>query len=326
VTVLVTGATGFVGINVLDRLLGAGHEVVALAMRPLPEPATAVLAQRPGRLIEVTADVTDAAAVAGVLAAHRVARVLHGAAITADAARERREAQRILDVNLGGLAAVATAACRHGVERFVLVGSVATFGPTPDGAVVTEDAPQAPRTLYAITKQASEGVLARIGELHDLDWAIGRLGTVFGPWEYDTGLRDTLSAVHQVTVAALAGRPARLARPARRNWHYAADAADGLATLLTAPRLKHRVYNLGSPHVWTLADWCERLRRRFPAFAFTVGEGPGDVELYGTSDGGLLSWQRFRTEFPASSAHDLDAAFAGYLDHLAETAHFGMPA
>ena len=111
-----------------------------------------------------------------------------------------------------------------------------TFGRgQPGGATLDEETPHAPRTLYALGKSAAEAVVARVGELHGLDWVIGRLGTVFGPYEYGTGLRDTLSPVHQVTTAAFARRAVLLARPARKNWLNVRDAVHGLATLLDAP-------------------------------------------------------------------------------------------
>jgi UDP-glucuronate 4-epimerase len=141
---------------------------------------------------------------------------------------------------------------------------------------------------------------------------------VFGPWERETGVRDTLSPILQVTEYARKGRPVRLPRPDRRDWIYARDAGDALARLLLAEEPRHDIYGLGAGGGWTLADWCALLAERFPAFSFTIGgDGPGEtVELYTERDGGSLSGARFSAEFGPVAAHDLDAAFEDYMAWL----------
>lgn len=325
-TILLTGASGFVGLNIAENLLAQGQVVVGLAARPLPARAAAHLATLPGKLTMVEGDVRDIELVAGILKNHQVERVLHAAVVTSAAARERVAAREILDINLGGLATVAQAAGTHGVKRFLLVGSVAVFGnDTADGAILTEDGPHAPKTLYAISKSASEAIMARLGDLYDLDWRIGRLGTVFGPWEHDTGYRDTLSAVHRVTGLARAGKAALLPRPALKNWHYSRDVARSLVTLLMAEAPPHRIYNLGPQHVWSLEAWCAGLAKRHPAFRYSVGAGEGEpVELWSARDGGLLSWHRFTAELGPTATFDMAAALEDYEAFLDREQGFGV--
>jgi UDP-glucuronate 4-epimerase len=331
VTVLITGASGFVGLNLVERLLAAGETVVGLSAAPIAAPFAQRLGGLPGRLIDIVGDVRDRGAMERLMRSHRITQVAHMAAITAAADRERRAADEIVSVNLAGLAAVMTAAAHAGVERFVGVGSVAVYGnQPPDGSLITEDTPHAPQSLYAITKSSGEAVVARLGELQGLDWVIARLGRVFGPHEHDTGVRDTLSQIHQVTAHALAGRAVRFDRPCLKNWNYAPDSAQHLATLLLTARHRHTVYNLGSEHAWTLADWCERLARRLPGFRYHVGGGPDDgaaasIELGGARDSGLLSWQRFADEFQPPPSTGLDAAFQQTLAALGVAAA-GQPA
>ena len=325
-SILVTGASGFVGLNLVELLLERGATVVAFADRPLPDLACQRFAALPGRLHQIQGDVRDERALLGVMREMAVERVAHGAAITSNAERERAAPQTILDVNLGGLASVVRASGQHGVQRLLFMGSLASFGnETPDGVTLDENYPHAPRTIYALTKSAAETVIARLGELWGVDWVVGRLGTVFGPWEHDTGVRDTLSAIHQVTAAARQGRPVTLPRPGRKNWHYVRDAAQGLCTLLLADEHRSDVYNLGSPFVWSVEEWCAGLTGRWSGFSCAIGAGPGEpVELYGDRDGGLLSWDRFTAEFGPSGRFDLAAAQADYLRFLDETDGFGL--
>lgn len=314
-SVLVTGASGFMGLNLVERLLADGETVVGLSATRIAPAVLDGLSRLPGLLIEEIGDVRDRASVEALLRGHGVDRVAHLAAITASADRERSAADEVLAVNLAGLAAVMTAAANAGVRRFVYAGSIAVYGNEPaDGSLITEDTPHAPKTLYAITKSTGEAVTARLGALHGLDWVIGRLGRVFGPHEHDTGVRDLLSQIHQVTALAVDGRTAAFDRPCLKNWNFAPDSAAHLQTLLDTPGHAHPVYNLGSEHAWTLDDWCAKLVERLPAFAYRVGPAePGEdavrIDLVGDRDGGLLSWQRFADEFRPAPGTGFDAAF-----------------
>jgi nucleoside-diphosphate-sugar epimerase len=322
--IVITGAAGFIGLNLLERCLAAGREVVAVDRSPLPATARCGFAALPGRLVFRQLDVTDAAAIADLLDGPHIERVVHAAAVTADAARERVAPRAIVDINIGGVATVMEAVARRGVERIVVIGSIAAYGGLAGGQAVGEDGPKHPSTLYELGKFTGEGVALRLGELFELDVVVARLGTVFGPWEHASGVRDTPSPIHQLTAAAWRGEAAVLPRPGGGNWHYAGDAADGLYRLTTAQRCAHRVYNLGSPSRWRLLDWGDKLSDRFPGFRVTVDPSRATVDLYGDADPGRMAQARFRNEFPTATAHDLDAAFAAYVDHLHACDGFGM--
>jgi UDP-glucuronate 4-epimerase len=317
---LITGAAGFVGLHLSEYLLARGETVVGLSNAPAPAFAARRFATLPGNFIEVVGDVRDDALLAGTLASHGIERVAHLAAITASAAREMASADTILDVNLGGLATVIQACAGARVSRFLYASSIAVFGGvSPDGSLIDEDAPHAGATLYAITKSAGEAITARLCGLHGIDYVIGRLGRVFGPYEYATGVRDTLSQVFQATAMARARQPFSFARPCVKNWNYGPDCAANLAILLSAPAHDHAVYNLGTPHAWSLASWCEQLAAHLPPFAYSVGAATADaceIDLGGAHDAGLLSWQRFTTEFAPPPPHSMGAAFYAYLDFL----------
>jgi nucleoside-diphosphate-sugar epimerase len=322
-SLLITGASGFVGLNLLRHALALGETVVGLSAAPLPAGLADEFARLPGRFVEVVGDVRDRVLVDGLIARHGVDRIAHLAAITASAARERVAADEIVSVNLSGLAVVLTAAGDAGVRRFVSTSSIAVYGgQAADGSLIDEAAPHAPQTLYAITKTDGESITARLGGLHGLDWIVARLGRVFGPYEHATGVRDTLSQIHQVTAIAQSGGAVAFDRPCRKNWSFAPDVAAHLWTLLAAPVHRHRVYNLGTEHAFTLADWCALLAERYPAFHYHVGTpvARGDaveIDLGGARDSGLLSWQRFAEEFHPPPTTPLAAAFDATLKALA---------
>jgi len=315
-TWLVTGAAGFIGLNLLERLAPRGERVIAVDQREIAADVASRFA--PGQLHSVKDDCRDPALLSRLVADHGVTCVIHTAALTPGLARERDDPFTVVSVNLAGTAAALQAAASSGAARFVHASSVAVFGPgVPDGAVIDEDRPHAPTTLYAITKSSSEAIVQRFAQVSGLSCVIGRLCVVFGRHEVETGVRDTMSPFYHATARARAGEPMVLPRPARRNWQYATDAADALIELGAAKAPRHAVYNLGPSAVWTVADWCEMLAARYPAFRYSIGDVPGGpVGLHNPSDGGLLSWQRFEAEFAAGARTTPQEAFSDYIGWL----------
>jgi UDP-glucuronate 4-epimerase len=314
-TILVTGGTGFIGLNLVEALLARGDSVVILSNGPLPQIAEPFFARLPGRLTLVAGDVRDAHLVGDTVRRYAIERIVHAAAVTADRQREASSPALILEVNLLGLVHVLEAARAAGVLRVVLIGSAAFYGRQLwQEQRLDEEAGGDPDTLYAISKAASEQILWRLGDLYRLSVVVGRLATVFGPFEWPGGWRDTLSPILQVTDIARAGGRAVLPRDDRRDWLYSRDAAAALMQLLDADAPRERLYNLGSGFVWSLADWCARLVRRYPGFAWSIGEGPGSlIELYAPGTPAALSHQRFADEFGPAARYDLDRAFEDYL-------------
>ena len=266
--VLVSGASGFVGLNLVEALLGAGREVVALSLDGIPKSAAVAFSGLPGRLHDLRGDVGDAGAWDRAFAAAHTTQIWHGAAITANAAREMRDARRVLEVNLLGLQTALDAATRNGVVRFVYPSSVAAYGDAPlaAGGPIAEDEPLEPVTLYGITKATGERIVRRHAALNRLDAVSARIAAVYGPWERDTGLRDTLSPPFQLARRAGAGLATALAPAGARDWVHAFDIARAFVALLDAPAPRHFVYNLAAGEAWDLARLAERLAARFPAF------------------------------------------------------------
>ncbi len=244
VTVLITGSSGFIGLNLLEALAPLPDRVVGVADRPMPEPARAVLADLgPAATVEIV-DVRNADAIAEAMARHRPDVVIHTAAVTAGPERERAEARTVIDVNIGGTQSVLDACTATGVSRLVHVSSGAVYGPATFGSdPLDETTPVAPTTYYGITKLAAEQLARRHGELHNLDVVVARLSAVFGPWEYPTGVRDFMSPMLQMVRAARDGNPIRLVADRPRNWVYAPDAARALVALAFKPELSHDCYN-----------------------------------------------------------------------------------
>ena len=320
--VLVTGGTGFVGLNIVEALLARGDEVVVASDAELPPYARGVLGRLPGKLKDVRADVADARAVDAMFAEHRPEKVVHAAVITAGEAREFASFDRIVDVNLKGTAHVLAAAVAQSVRRLVYTSSGSAYGRAlVGGGTVTEDTPAQPDNLYSITKHASERVCARFRELRGLDVVWARLGSVFGPWERNTGVRDSLSLQFQVFRHVLAGNEVVLPRiEARRDWVYSRDVASGILSLLDAGTLHHQLYNLSSGIDWTNYGmrWCDALRHTMPQLRSRVAEEgeAANVSFLGHRDRAIMSIGRLSTETafrPRAASDDVFPEFVAWL-------------
>jgi nucleoside-diphosphate-sugar epimerase len=309
--ILVTGASGFVGVNLVEALLKRGHGVIAFSLDSFPKEAKL-------NPIEVTGDTTDTQLLERLMREHRIEAVWHGAAITAGPEREKREAARILEVNTLATVRALEAAARAGVRRFIYPSSSAVYGETAfvGEGPLGEDEPLRPFALYGISKVAAEGAVLRLGPALGVEVCAGRINAVFGPHERDTGLRDTLSPHLQMIAMAKEGREAILARNADRDWVYAPDVADAFARMLEAPAVPALAMNITPGVLWPLEIMARALAERFPGFRWRYGEtnlgygGPIDRPRR------ALSGKRIQEILGWSPAHSPEAACLDFARRL----------
>ena len=319
-TVFVTGGSGFVGLNLLEQLLERGDSVVSFSLSPPPAAATKAFSALPGTLRHVDGDVRDAEAVVKSLEESGADRVIHTAVITAGIDRERRDASGIVAVNVDGTVNVLEAARRQNVERFLYLSSASVYGRNAiaDAELSESSTPPLPESLYAVTKYAAECIALRYRTLGDMPVVAARLSAVFGRWEYDTGLRDTLSPPYLLSRNAMDSTPSVLIDDSPRDWIYAPDVARGVLALLDAETLQYDVYNVGPGRTWTLVDWCEKLARRLPDFSYRLEKHRQDGD--GTIGAGArrspLSIRRIQEDTDFEARFGLDEAFDDYLDWL----------
>lgn len=296
--VLVFGGAGFVGLNIVEALLGQGHEVIAFDRSPMPSTAVRVFAALPGRLEAITGDVIDGAAVTETIRPGLDAIVL-GSAITADATRDGADPETILSVNLMAQIPILERARDVGTGRIVNLSSGIVHGGVGEREpVLTEETGVDPVGLYAISKYATERVGTRLAGLWGIDHVNVRLSSVFGPWELATQARDTLSPQRQMASLLGTGRPALLARSGWRDWIYAPDVAEAVIRLIAAPRPASRLFNVSTPDRWPALDWGRRLGALDPDLVCRLAE-PGEtptIHLHALVDRAPLSTDRMRDE------------------------------
>ncbi len=328
--VLVTGAAGFVGLNLVEALLGRGEDVVAYDAQAIPDSARRAFASLPGALEEAIGDVRDDTALNRLFEGFAIDRVWHGAAVTGAYDRERNDGRTILDVNTMGTHAVLEAARRHGVRRFVYASSTSVYGESlyHHAEVNEETTPPLPDGFYGISKYTGERLSLRYRTMWDMDVVCARIGAVFGPWERDTGCRDLLSTVFQLACFAVEGKEAVLPpEDLRRDRVYGRNVAEGLVALLFAETPAFEDYNLASGATVSDRPWCERLKVRYPAFTYRVAASAeeANVVYHETRNRGFQSMRRMVEDIGFRPKFGVDGALDDYCDWIDRTPDFQNP-
>lgn len=168
---LITGASGFIGGNLRRALLGAGVDVLAIRRRSSPEP-------KEGR--SVVAPYDDVAALTKLMADERPDWVFHVAGATKGVTYEDFQRANVMPTrNL--LSALKEAG--HTPKRFVLVSSLAAYGPSSPTRPLRETDARRPIEHYGRSKLEAEQVLEAMGD--ELPWTIVRPSGVYGPGDGD---------------------------------------------------------------------------------------------------------------------------------------------
>ena len=264
-TVLVTGAAGFIGRALCARLLQRGERVIGLDnFNSYYDPAlkgarAATLAGHPGFEM-VEGDIAEPGLVAGLMGKGGCRRVVHLAAqagvrysIENPFAYERS--------NLAGHLAVLEA-CRHvdGFEHLVYASSSSVYGNRPLDTAFREDDPvDAPVSLYAATKRACELMSGAYANLYGFPQSGLRFFTVYGPW----GRPDM--AYFSFTEKILAGEPIEVYGEGRmaRDFTFIDDIIEGVVGALDhpPPRGTNRILNIGDNRPVGLLDMIGMLER-----------------------------------------------------------------
>jgi UDP-glucose 4-epimerase len=318
-SVVIFGGSGFVGLNIALQFLASGQDVV-LFDRRLPLDAWMVLAKAlPGKLSVVNGDVMDAAAVKAAIQPGTDLVVL-GAAITAGPEREASDAASIISVNLLSQITALEAARDAGVRRVINLSSAAAYGRTGERlAMLDEEAAVDPVALYPITKWASERIGERVCGLWGLGFVSLRLSGVFGPWEHETGVRDTPSPQFQVLKALSTGTPALLPRPGLRDWVHASDVAGAVAAVAKAKALPRAVYNVTPGKVWSVLDFGQAMARGLGGACQIAGPGEAaNIDLYGPADRAPMSGEALAADVGWRASFGLEASVADLIAHQQE--------
>ena len=293
---LVTGAAGFIGFHVSQRLLAAGHQVVGIDNLNdyydvnLKHARLNLIKADPGfTFIEM--DLADRDAMASLFDQNTFQRVIHlGAQAGVRYSIENPHAYA--DSNLIGHLNILEGCRHHKIEHLLYASSSSVYGLNRKMPFSTEDRVDHPVSLYAATKKANELMSHTYSHLYQLPTTGLRFFTVYGPW----GRPDM--ALFKFTRAMIAGEAIDVYNQGqmKRDFTYIDDIAEAIVRLQdvipqqddqwtvetgspATSSAPYRVYNIGNSQPVTLMNYIEAIEK---ALGITAKKNlmsmqPGDV-------------------------------------------------
>jgi UDP-glucuronate 4-epimerase len=276
--VLVTGAAGFIGSHLCERLLGQGHGVVGLDnFDGFYDPAikraniAGCMGNKGFELIE--GDIRDREAVTKI-AAGGFAAIVHLAA-KAGVRPSIEDPVGYADVNVNGTAAMLEAARRAGVQKFVFASSSSVYGNNAKVPFSETDNVDYPISPYAATKKAGELLCHTYAHLFEMGVTCLRFFTVYGPRQ-----RPDL-AIHKFGRLIEAGKeiPVYGDGSMMRDFTYIDDIIDGVARAMERCA-GYAIYNLGESEPVSVMELIAALERALGKRAIIkyLPKQAGDVE------------------------------------------------
>lgn len=271
-SVLVTGAGGFIGSYLIPALLEKGHEVVATDITKEPERIVALKSVR-----YYCADLSREADVYKLMGDVRPEKVIHLASLLA--APCENDPGLGYRVNFNSTLALLDACRVFGATRFVMTSSISVFGKNLPEPVVDDEIKQ-PLTIYGQTKLACEHLMEWYRRVHGFSSGAVRFPWVFGPGrttgitaEYSSKLLDTIASGEKLVITC---------PEEKGDWLYIKDAVKALLILLEKEEQPQIAYNIMSG-LYTVREAMSIAQSLFSDAQIEIGEGKEVTSPYPTS-------------------------------------------
>ncbi|RUT65675.1 capsular biosynthesis protein CpsI [Morganella morganii] len=274
--ILVTGAAGFIGYHVSQRLLEQGHEVVGADNLNdyydvnLKQARLDLLLPHP-QFQFFKMDLSEKAAVSELFAARQFERVIHLAA-QPGVRYSIQNPMAYIDANILGHMNILEG-CRHNnVGHLIYSSSSSVYGLNRKQPFSAEDDVDHPVSLYAATKKANELMSHSYSHLYQLPTTGLRFFTVYGPW----GRPDM--ALFKFVKAMLDGKPIDVYNHGNmvRDFTYVGDIAEAVVRLVnvipaadsdwtveeglkSASSAPYKIYNVGNGQPTRLGDFIQAI-------------------------------------------------------------------
>jgi len=313
--ILVTGAAGFIGSHLVERLLADGHRVIGVdcfdPFYPRAVKERNIAAARVNPRFELwEIDLRDNAALAAAVdrAGARLDAIVHLAA-KAGVRPSMADPVGYQEVNVAGTQNLLELARRRRVPQFVFGSSSSVYGISPNVPWREDDTVLRPISPYASNKVSAELMGHVYAHLHGIRFLALRFFTVYGPRQ-----RPDL-AIHKFARLIREGKPVPFFGDGstRRDYTYVGDIVDGIVAALGYTRSSYEVINLGHNEPVALTELLAALEAALGRRAILdrQHEQPGDVPQTWAD---LAKAQALLGYRPRTSLHDGLRAFVDWLD------------
>ena len=313
--VLVTGGAGFVGSYVVHRLLRDGHDVIVYdsfvqymipdAQREQPNVALR-LKDVQDRIRIVRGSTLEKDDLRRVIVAEHPEVIIHMAAMPLAALAIERSDEAFHSIltstrNILEILRDLESSC-----RLAFASSSMVYGDFL-AERVTEEHPKNPRDVYGAFKLCGEIMIRAYAQNYNLDTAMFRPSTVYGPFDANDRV------MQRFIRAAQAGQPLTVHGDGsmRMDFTYVEDCADGIVACALHPAARGEVFNVTRGEARSLSDVLAILRTHFPDLRIEHRPKPDHVPLRGTLDVGKA--QRLLGFVPKVS---LEEGVARYVEHM----------
>lgn len=323
-TILVTGAAGFIGFHLTTRLLERGTPVVGFDnLNPYYDPSLKrariaqlqATANSTGTRFElIEADLADRSALEVTFETHKFCKVVNLAA-QAGVRYSIENPATYIQSNLVGFGNILEGCRHHGIEHLVYASSSSVYGGNTKLPFSEHQAVDHPVSLYAASKKANELMAHSYSHLYGLPATGLRFFTVYGPW----GRPDM--ALFLFTKAILAGEPIKVFNNGQmvRDFTYVGDIIESLIRVLDKPAVPnpafdtsqpdpatswapHRVFNIGNSNPTPLMDYVKAIESALGISAVKdfFPMQPGDVPATAADTSVLEAWTGFKPNTPVN--------------------------
>jgi UDP-glucuronate 4-epimerase len=298
--ILVTGAAGFIGFHLCEKLIASGYRVVGLdnindyydvnlkygrlhelgISKENMEWNTLIESQKSNNFHFIRLNLEDQPEIDNLFKLHRFDLVCNLAA-QAGVRYSLEQPFKYVDSNITGFLSILEGCRNHGVKKLIYASSSSVYGLNEKIPFSVHDNVDHPISLYAATKKANELMAHTYSHLFDIQTVGLRFFTVYGPW----GRPDM--AMFLFTDAILNDRPIQVFNEGNlsRDFTYIDDIVGGMVNIIRAFEANtiskpYSLYNIGNSKPVKLIDFIEAIEKATgkQAIKEMLPMQPGDVE------------------------------------------------